>query len=131
MKLSWSLAVADAMTDIEHRVFMERFLAANPHWNGAQAADVLEALCERDSNLDQVEPFFERFPEFVMDGGPETARALIWSAQPLLPETFAALHGRAAQLVALRKAEGEIHAGLGLTPDEVREHLGRRRKGPA
>lgn len=126
IETNWYTVVADAMPAEQQRTFMERFFIANPHWRGAQAADILEALDERDSNLDQVEPFFERFPEIaVLEGATVVARAVIGGGHDLTPETFAALHVRVTHLAALRRGQAQIAAGQGLSPDEVRERLGR------
>jgi hypothetical protein len=38
---------------------LSTFVSRNPHYNGAQWADVLEVLDDSDSNLDVVEPVIE------------------------------------------------------------------------
>lgn len=129
MELNWYTAVADALSEAEQATFLERFTNTNPRWRGAQVADVLEAMSDRDSNLDRVELFFEANPDLVIDGAGAVARALIWIDQPLTPEAFVELHGRAAMLVALRSAQDDVRAGKGLTPDQVRAALHRPLKG--
>jgi hypothetical protein len=58
--VDWSLAIQRALTDEETKAFLDRWASLNPHWRGAQVADVLEVLWDSDSHLDLVEPRWER-----------------------------------------------------------------------
>jgi hypothetical protein len=76
------LAVTARLTGDQQDAIIDRFTRINRHWRGAQVPDILDALCDGDSNLDQVEPFFEEYPD-LPDGAGIAARALIWSGQDL------------------------------------------------
>lgn len=99
-------AVTAALTDDQRAAIVARFTAVNPHWTGANADDILDALDQSDSNLEIVEPFWEAYPD--LPGGNElgvAARALIWSrpddsaaADALTPEAVLDLANRAAAM---------------------------------
>lgn len=86
------LAIAGALTLPQCQTIMFRFTTANPHWRGATVADILDALDDSDSDLDQTEPFFEATEaENWPLGAGVAARALIWSNQDLTTENMHAL----------------------------------------
>lgn len=78
------LAVVAALTDEQQDTIVGRFTRINPHWRGAQPADILDALTESDSDLDRTEPFFEDTDDTDWpEGAAVAARALLWSGQEL------------------------------------------------
>jgi hypothetical protein len=80
------MAVVAALTEEQRAEIVARFVRANGHWDGAEAADILDALTNHDSDLDVLEPFFEKHGDkFGADGVAEAARALIWSGPQSLP----------------------------------------------
>jgi hypothetical protein len=76
-------AVAEALTRDQRGAIQERFATVNPHMRGVSVADILSMLCDHDSDLEQVEPFFDAHPHLIVPGGSEAARALIWSGAAL------------------------------------------------
>jgi hypothetical protein len=77
-------AIAVALTETQRNTIVRRFTEANPHWTGARAPDILEALYDADSDLGQTEPFFAAHPDLLFEPGAGlAARALIWSGQLL------------------------------------------------
>ena len=60
-------AITRALTDDEARTIVDRFVVANPHWNGAMAADILDALYQADEHLDVIEPFYEAHEDELPD----------------------------------------------------------------
>jgi hypothetical protein len=61
------LAVQNTLTLLETHAFLTSFVRANPRWDGAQVADVLDALLERDEHLEITEPIHENFGERVSE----------------------------------------------------------------
>ncbi|MCW2904117.1 MAG: hypothetical protein JWO67_6382 [Streptosporangiaceae bacterium] len=87
-----ALAIARAMTDEQRRTIVERFTKLNPHWQGAEAADILDTLDQADSNLEETEPFWEANPGLAKrPGAGVAALALLWSGETLSPEAVAGL----------------------------------------
>jgi hypothetical protein len=88
-------AVATNLTDAQRAAIVTRFTALNPHWTGAHADDILDALADSDSDLAAVEPFWEAHPELSgprsVAYAPYATRALIWSGTPLTIEAVRAL----------------------------------------
>lgn len=77
------MAVTAALSQEQMETIVSRFTAVNPHWRGAEVADILDALDQGDSDLATTEPFFEAHPEITGLGVGVAARALIWSGTPL------------------------------------------------
>ena len=50
-----SLLIENALTEGERLTFLDRFTAINPHWRGAQVADVLVSLDDRDAHCGDIE----------------------------------------------------------------------------
>jgi hypothetical protein len=67
-------AVCAALTPDERQIIVVRFTVSNPRWQGAEAADILDALWEADAHLDVTEPFFEANADLT---GPAAAIALL------------------------------------------------------
>jgi hypothetical protein len=88
-----ALTIASRLTPAERAEIVRRFTLANPHWRGAEAADILEALYDSDSNLDRTEPFFEAHPDLIIDGAGIAARALIWCGREVTADGMRALLG--------------------------------------
>jgi hypothetical protein len=81
----------------QRQAITDRFTATNPHWDGAMAGDILEALYDQDANLAEREPFAEANPELAgKPGAGYAVLALIWSGQEVTPEGVAALIGEAS-----------------------------------
>lgn len=81
------LAVTARLTDEQRTAIVDRFTELNPSWRGAAAADVLDSLDQADSNLGELEPFYERHPELI--GNPEAGFALyavLWATGRLEDE---------------------------------------------
>ena len=78
------MAITRALSDSQRQAIIGRFTGLNPRWLGAEAADILETLCDNDSDLDQTEPFFEAHPLIAeIVGACCAARAVIWSGGTL------------------------------------------------
>jgi hypothetical protein len=60
-------AIARHLADDEARAIVDRFVAANPHWDGAHADDILETLQQADAHLDVIEPFYEAHDDELPD----------------------------------------------------------------
>ena len=86
-----ALAITRALTQNQRETIVVRFTTVNPHWYGAEAADVLDALDQGDSDLATTEPFFEANPDITGLGAGMAARALIWSGTPLTAEAMTEL----------------------------------------
>jgi len=72
----------------------ERFTAANRHWTGAEAGDILAALHDHDAHLDVLEPFYEQHEEVEPGPAPSYAiLALIWLGRPVTEEAVRELAG--------------------------------------
>jgi hypothetical protein len=84
-------AVTRALTEAQRDAIVERFTALNPHYRGAECADILDELAESDSDLGQTEPFFDDHPDLLVDGAGVAARALIWAGQSLSEGALARL----------------------------------------
>lgn len=54
-----SLAVQDALTEDEQQKIVRGFVALNPHYQGAEVADILSELENADSHLDILEPMWD------------------------------------------------------------------------
>jgi hypothetical protein len=67
-------AVCKALTSDERDIIVVRFTVSNPRWQGAEVADILDALWEADAHLDITEPFFEANADLT---GPAAAIALL------------------------------------------------------
>lgn len=89
------LAISARLSAAQKSTIINRFTALNPHWGGAQVPDILDGLCEIDSDLDQTEPFLEAHPGLPPEAG-IAMRALIWAADPLTIEAVSALLGQEA-----------------------------------
>ena len=78
------MAVSRALSDSQRQAIVGRFTGLNPRWLGAETADILDTLCNNDSDLDQTEPFFEANPVIaIIPGACCAARAVIWSGGTL------------------------------------------------
>lgn len=77
------MAVVRALTDDQQDSIVGRFTRLNPHWRGGGVADILDVLCDGDSDLNLTEPFFGDHPDLVVPGCGEAARAIIWSGGTL------------------------------------------------
>lgn len=88
------MAVTAALTDEQRQAVVDRFTRMNPHWRGAGAADILDALDQSDSDLAATEPFFDAHPDLIVDGAGIAARALIWSGQELTEAGVRSLLGK-------------------------------------
>ena len=88
------LAVVERLGTTHADKIVARFLHANPHWRGADAADILEALADHDSDLDRLEPFYDEYPEMIeLPGARYATRALIWGGYALTPDAVRHLTG--------------------------------------
>ena len=56
-----SLLIAQVLTEGERLAFLDRFTGFNPHWNGAQVADVLAALDDMDAHCGDIEGVVSHF----------------------------------------------------------------------
>ncbi len=63
------LAVQKTLSLEETTAALARFTSANPRWQGAEVADVLDTLADSDSYLDVVEPMHERAGVAVPEPG--------------------------------------------------------------
>ena len=54
-------AITRALTEDDARRIIDRFVAINPHWNGANADDIVQAIYDHDHDgcLSLTEPFYE------------------------------------------------------------------------
>jgi len=92
------LAVVAALTQRQRDEIVERFTRPNPAWRGAEAADILDLLADSDSDLGQIEPFFEANPGLAVPGAEVASRALIWSGMHLSAGNMASLLASAGLL---------------------------------
>jgi hypothetical protein len=90
--------VMGGLTGEQRQAIVARFTGPNPHWDGADAADILDALADSDSDLDKLEPFYAVHEDLVdfaadpyLDAVSFATRALIWSGQRLQPAVIRAL----------------------------------------
>lgn len=85
------LRIEAAMAADERAAFLRNFTGVNPHWQGAQVADVLAELDNTDANLDFVEPMYEAHegdtdrPELIGSA----VRAVLWSQGPFTSQQAA------------------------------------------
>jgi hypothetical protein len=72
---SKQLLAVQAALPVESGQALATFVTANPHWRGAQWADVLDVLADSDSNLEVTEPMWD---------GLEAAGALTEARRPYI-----------------------------------------------
>ena len=61
MSVDPSVLIENALTEGERLTFLDRFTGVNPHWKGAQVADVLTTLDDTDSHLGDIEGVVTHF----------------------------------------------------------------------
>jgi hypothetical protein len=71
------LTITRALTDDERRLIVTRFVNLNPHWDGAEAADILDALDQGDAYLGKTEPFYEEHGGELPDARPARGFAVL------------------------------------------------------
>lgn len=81
------LDVQAAMTPDERSTFLATFTTLNPHWDGADVADVLAELANADALLSLTEPAYEdhgdKVPESGLIGATVRAIAFAYPTQPI------------------------------------------------
>lgn len=78
-----ALLICDRLSAANRKAIVERFCAINPHWRGAEAADIIDELDNNDSNLVEVELAWERFPQLRLPGFGMAVRALYWAGMKI------------------------------------------------
>lgn len=82
------IEVTKRLTQQQAARVVEKFTGVNPGWVGAGCADILDALDDGDSNLDQVEPACEQYSDLVVPGFGFAVLALIWSETEITRENI-------------------------------------------
>jgi len=85
------LTITRALTEDERRLIIDRFTAANPHWRGAGAADIIAAIYDADGYLNVIEPFWDAHEDELPDEA-ATAYAIRVVVALGRPLTVAAVH---------------------------------------
>ena len=83
--------VVAKLTSEQQSKIVDKFVAANPHWDGAKCDDILYELDNVDANLDVIEPLWESFPDLQKAGFGYAVLALHWSGTPTTEENISAL----------------------------------------
>lgn len=120
-------AITRAFTEDEAHAIVDRFVAANPDWDGAHADDILETLDATDAHLAETEPFYEAHRGELPDvpGRHYAMLAVIRMGRDLTVPAVLDLLERAGiaetMTVTVRDRSAESPWGVGLTQPVTRQ----------